>query len=272
MREQKFQNCNDALVAILNNQKDFATLQNNHWYRIPVKSAPKNILNDEAKVIAFYQTSIFKEEKWAVNWFGTIKTKTIVNRHDLFPDEPLNSVKSKKLYYKIEIEQLKQLSQPIVSTTGRRITFIPTTTYKLFKATEINLLFNDSPLEDSLYDAMLKYKIPCERQWHVAVDSKNFILDFVVFCNSNNIAIECDGDKYHDAKQQVHDDKHRDNNLKTQRLSVMRFTTEKIQQQMEETIKLIKEAIESQGGLKRQKGKNVIHFRTTPQMGLFDVE
>lgn len=272
MKENAFQKRNDVLIAVMNNQKDFATLHHENWYRIPVNSAPSNIKHNEAQIIAFYQTATFKEDKGTVSWYGKIKTKTIVKRSDLFPEEPLNGTKAAKIYYKIEVENLKQLPEPIKSHKGHRITFIPTTQYKFFKATDINLLFNESPLEDTLYEALLKHKIPCQRQWHVQVEKKNFFLDFVVFCNNNNIAIECDGDAFHDSKQQVHDDKHRDNNIKTKRFSVMRFTTEKINTQMEETIKLLKQAIDGQGGLKSEHGKDTKYFRTTSQMGLFDVE
>ncbi|MEO0071536.1 MAG: hypothetical protein ABIK39_05575 [candidate division WOR-3 bacterium] len=55
-----------ALVAVITRRKDFEILKRERWYRIPVKTAPKGL--KMIKFIAFYQTKVFGEEKWAVNY------------------------------------------------------------------------------------------------------------------------------------------------------------------------------------------------------------
>jgi very-short-patch-repair endonuclease len=271
MRSPAFQSRNDVLVAIMNNKKDFATLHNEHWYRIPVKSAPKNIKNQTAKTIAFYQTATFKDDKWRIEWYGQIKRQTVVTRQELFPDEPLQSEKSDKIYYKIEIEDLKQLDKPIPCRLPRAITFIETTEHKFFNATEINHLFNESPLEDKFFDKLTEKRIPNERQWELRFNKKYRRLDFAVFCKVHNIALECDGDTYHDTPDQVHKDKHNDNELKSIGWSVMRFTSAAINERLEESMKLLSLAINKQGGLKIVKEETPKFVRTNNQLGLFDL-
>lgn len=271
MRSLTFQSRNDVLVAIMNNKKDFAKLQHEHWYRIPVKSAPNNIKNGTAKTIAFYQTATFKDDKWQIEWYGQIKRQTEVTRQDLFPDEPLQSVKAHKIYYKIEIENLQRLEKPIPCRLPRAITFIETTKHKFFNATEINHLFNESPLEDIFFEKLTEKRIPNERQWELRFNKKYRRLDFAVFCKVHNIAVECDGDTYHDKPDQVHKDKHNDNELKGLGWSVMRFTSAAINERLEESMQLLSNAINKQGGLKVLNKEEVKFIRTNNQLGLFDL-
>ena len=46
-----------VLVALMNNRRDFAIARDQHWYRIPVKSAPRGI---DSKYIAFIKRSLLK--------------------------------------------------------------------------------------------------------------------------------------------------------------------------------------------------------------------
>lgn len=272
MKQHNFQNCNDVLVAIINNKKDFALLQNELWYRIPVKSAPENIKSNDAKIIAFYQTATFKDEKWQVKWYGHIKRKTEVIGHQLFPNDPKKIGKANKRYYKIELEGLEQLQKPIPCRLGRKIVFIQTTKTKFLSATEINYLFNESPLEDTFFNALNTERIPSERQYEIPIDGKSRYLDFAIFCNANNIAVECDGNIYHDSPDQVHNDKYRDNELKGEGWSVMRFTTKMINEDLKNSIFTLSKAINSQGGLKGVFQEEETRFiRITRQLGLFDL-
>ncbi|MBI4722635.1 MAG: hypothetical protein HY769_06530 [Candidatus Stahlbacteria bacterium] len=152
-------NKRQVLIAIMNNRRDFEIAQNNRWYRIPVKSAPKRV---KANYLAFYQTKIFGTEKWAVNYFTEIVDCKVVKRIDLLPDEPSHHM-AENDYYKITISELKPLPHPIISKRWRRIVFIPTTLDKLLKATEINDLFDDSPLEDIVWYEFKQEGIEAER-------------------------------------------------------------------------------------------------------------
>ena len=57
-----------VLVAVMNDVFDFEIAKRYCWYRIPVKSAPRDLKNN--KYIAFYQTQKFGLEKWAVNYIA----------------------------------------------------------------------------------------------------------------------------------------------------------------------------------------------------------
>jgi len=102
----------NVLVAIVPRKKDWRILEEKHWYRIPVKSAPK-----------------------------------MIERVELLPDEP-NHTRANEDYYKFTIDELKKLPRPIPSKRWRRIIFIPTTLNKLMEAKEINDLYHTSPIEE----------------------------------------------------------------------------------------------------------------------------
>ncbi len=62
-------NRGQVLVAIMNNQSDFARLRDELWYRIPVESAPKRW---PPRWLAFYQTKVFGSEAYAVRYYGRV--------------------------------------------------------------------------------------------------------------------------------------------------------------------------------------------------------
>lgn len=210
----------------MNDKKDWRLLHEESWYRIPTTTNVPTIRNREVKYIAFFHTANFQEDlKWKIVKYASIKHIQEVTRQALFPNEPLTSTKAHKSYFKVDIDNLIELPNPIVSTKGRRILFIPTSEKKFFNATNINSIFNESPLEDMLYDTLSSYKIPAERQWQLKVAETEYRLDFAVFCQKGNINIECDGDAYHLSSEQVHNDKTRNDELTAHGWHVLRYDT-----------------------------------------------
>ncbi len=124
-----------ALVAIMNNRADFARARNEHWYRIPVRSAPPRVDFSRLERLAFYQTKVFGDEKWAVNYHTEVRGVDRVKRIELLPQERAHP-RAHDEYYRIWIGNLERLPKPIPSRRWRRIIFIPTTTEKLFQAEE----------------------------------------------------------------------------------------------------------------------------------------
>lgn len=239
---------NRVLVALMPNKSDFLIAKEQNWYRIPVNPAPPIIKNSEVKIIAFCQPKSFNDEKYLIRWYGYVNKISIVKRKELFPNMPVNQ-KSEIEYYKIEFDYLKQLSEPIISQRPRRLLFLPTTEEKLFRSKEINYLFNDSPLEEILWNEFVKNKITAERQFHLPIEKKNFFLDFALFCKTRHINIECDGDFYHTSRGDVQYDKTRNNILESYGWSVLRFTSRDIKYEMNNTLKLITTTINQHGGL-----------------------
>ena len=235
-----------ALVAIVPNKKDWKILKEKHWYRIPVKSAPKIVT--QLRYLAFYQPKIFREEKWAVNYYAKIKDLEIVKRLELLPDEAKH-IRAMDDYYKFTIEELKRLPHPIPSKRWRRIVFIPTTFDRLMNAKEINDLYDISPIEEKIYEILKEDEIPAERQLFVHEGANTYCLDFGIFCKEGKIDVECDGKAYHTTQEDREEDRLRNNELASYGWVVLRFTGSEINQNVRKCVKKIKNAIMSLKGI-----------------------
>src|SRR5438445_523547 len=139
-----------GLVAVLTNRPDFDRAKLEHWYRIPVQSAPDGVRN--VRWIAFYLTKAFGGEKWSVRYWANVRKITQVTRSVLLPAEK-NHPRSKNLYYRLGLGPLQVRPEAIVSRRRRRIVFIPSIWEKFAAALEINDLIHGSPLEDRLWAA-----------------------------------------------------------------------------------------------------------------------
>jgi very-short-patch-repair endonuclease len=214
-------NRGELLVAIMNTPSDFEILKTQGWYRIPVDTAPKRW---PPQWIAFYQTKVFGDEAHAVRYYGRVARINRAPRHVLFPEEPENS-KSGRLYYQVHISSLEERYHPIISRRWRRIVFIPTTWSKFTEAEEINDLFDDSPLEDTLWRHLRRERISAERQWEWQHRQSRYVLDFAVFCHEGSLDIETDGDSYHANPDASVSDNERNNALAAAGWHVLRFNS-----------------------------------------------
>lgn len=264
---------NTVLIALMNSKTDFEIAKSQNWYRIPVASAPKIVKEEKIQIIAFYHTKSFTIEQYSICYYAIVNKISIVKRKELFSQETAN-LKTDKEYYKIEFLPLLSLEKPIISKRGRRILFIPTTKEKFIKATEINQLFNDSVLEDLLWEKFVEKNIAAERQFYYKVtENHSFILDFAIFCKTRNINIECDGDKYHTGKPEVQYDKNRNNQLESKGWSVLRFTTENLTKQIDNTVNIVCDTINKYGGIQDIVDMENYHYisnDTDAQLFLFD--
>lgn len=239
---------NHVLVALLPSPKDLAIARTEGWYRIPAHKAPVLIREGRATHIAFYQPKDFGDERYLIRWYSPITSAVIRKRIEVLPNEPLNP-NAQTDYYIIGCADMQQLAQPIPSVRPRRVVFFPTTLKKLFTATDINHLFNDSPLETLLWNELVKSGIPCERQFDVRVNERWFKLDFAIFCKVLNLDIECDGDSYHMDPEAVRKDKWRRNLLATKNWQVLPFTTSHLKDNMTGSVNMVHDAINRYGGL-----------------------
>lgn len=128
-----------GLVAVLNNRPDFERAESEHWYRIPVQTAPDGIRY--ISWLAFYLTQTFGREKWSVRYWAKVRRITQAKRCDLLPAEK-HHPRSHNLF-----GPLQRRPEPILSRRRRRIVFIPSIWKKFTTALEINDLVHGSPLE-----------------------------------------------------------------------------------------------------------------------------
>ncbi len=132
-----------VLVAVMNNLNDWQRVQDEGWYRIPVKHAPEPVPNID--IIAFYFTKVFSEDKWAIHYYAKVLGHELVTRRDLVPSESSHQ-RAEQWYYKVEFGPLQHKLPPIVADKRRRVTFIFTTGDRFESATEIgDLLKDESP-------------------------------------------------------------------------------------------------------------------------------
>ena len=123
-----------ALVCLVNSARDLEIARWDHWYRIPLKHAPAEYMPE---LVAFYLTSEFGDEKWAIHEYATVRGHELVTRLDLFPDQP-NHARAHEVYLKLQLGPLERLPRPIPAIRWRRLTFIQTTGDRLLDALEIS--------------------------------------------------------------------------------------------------------------------------------------
>lgn len=261
----------ELLVAIINHLADLQIVQEQGWYRVPVQSAPKRW---PPHWLAFYQPKVFKDEAYSVNYYGRVKQIRIARREDLFPDEP-PSDRTGRQYYQVFLETLERRQRPIVSQRLRRIVFIPTTWAKFAAATEINDLYDDSPLEDALWQELKRLNIPAERQMDIRAERTRYMLDFALYCVHGKIDIEADGDTWHADKDCIPQDNERNNALGAQGWHVLRFNGQQIREGLAQyCIPKIAETINQLGGLSDDgpapRTFHVSGEQITQQLTLFD--
>lgn len=267
-------NRKEVLVAIVNDKRDFAIIENQGWYRIPVSSVSKWLKKRwPPHWIAFYQTKVFGEEAYSISYFAEIWEIREVYRWQLFPDELLGENSNRK-YYQLLLGQLKKLREPIYSIRRRRIIFISTTLEKFLNAIEINDLYDNSNLEDLLWVVFKEHRIPAERQAFITIKRQNYALDFAIYCDRGSIDVETDGDTWHANPEKAALDNLRDNALEAFGWKVLRYSTPQIREQaVEYCVRSVIETINNLGGV--DEGKYLprrIDLRSNHsyQLGLFD--
>jgi len=238
-----------VLVAILNNRRDFKIAREEHWYRIPVKTAPRRW---KADYLAFYQTMVFEKMKWAINYYAEIKGFEKSKRIELLPEEN-NHPRALEDYYKIILGELIPLDKSVISQKWCRIIFISTSLNRLKKAQEINDLFMENPLEEKFWYEMKENKIEAERQYLIGEGKIKYCLDFAILCQKGKIDVECNSDLRHSQKNFILKDNQRNNYLASQGWSVLRFGSKEINKKLQICIEVIKENVSRMGGIKSQK-------------------
>jgi hypothetical protein len=102
------------LVAIMNNRLDMLTAQEDHWYRIPVKSQRKWLARRwPPQWIAFYQTKLFDSERYSVRHFARVLKIRERSGYELLPERGPNTEKGQERYYQLVLGELQSRPEPI---------------------------------------------------------------------------------------------------------------------------------------------------------------
>jgi hypothetical protein len=128
------------LVAVMNNPTDWQRVQSEGWYRLPARHAPEGTPHFDW--LAFYFTSAFGSDKWAIHYYAHVEGHELLTRRDLIPSEPHHQ-RAGEWYYKLVLGPLQHKLPPIVADAWRRITFIVTTGDRFETAQEIKDLYAD---------------------------------------------------------------------------------------------------------------------------------
>jgi very-short-patch-repair endonuclease len=243
----------EVLVAIINNRPDFALAMDKHWYRVPVSSQEKWLKDGwPPRWLALYQTKEVEPGAHAINCYAKVLGIRQAYRWELLPNEPWND-KSNRRYHQLLLGPTRHLPKPIVSRRRRRIIFIPTICKKFVAAEEINDLYNESSLEEQLWDALKELGIRPERQELVTVKDRDYFLDFAIYCARGKIDVETDGDHWHANPEKAELDNVRDNDLESAGWQQLRFAERQIKEQtVEYCIPKIVKTINNLGGLEEE--------------------
>ena len=179
-----------VLIAVMNDARDLECARDEHWYRIPVRSAPKFFPPD---YLAFYFTKPFGQDAFSVRWYAQVRGHELVTRRDLVPDEP-DHPRAEQRYYKLQLGKLVELPHPIPSRRLRRITFVLTNGKRLNEAWEINDLFLGPREQDLLWRALKEARLQAERNYTIREANAVYRVDFAVICREGTVGVTC-GDK-----------------------------------------------------------------------------
>jgi hypothetical protein len=174
------------LVAIMNNRRDMAIAREQGWYRIPVKHAPRFL--DDVQWLAFYQTRVFDDEKWSINYYARLRGHELVTRLDLLPQEA-DHPRANERYYKLQLGPLQKRPTPIVSRRWRRITFFYTTGDRFQAAEEINDLFISGRAAEGLYVTLKEAGLAPERHYMVREGGVTYRAELVVPCRRGLVTV-----------------------------------------------------------------------------------
>lgn len=240
---------NSVLVAVVNREKDLEIAFNQHWYRIPIRHAPKR----KARYLALYQTRVFTRKGKSINFYAPIRKYSLTYRRDILLEEKSHP-RSNELYQKLYLGPIRKAPRRIRNKTGLRINFGFTTLEKLLSAKEIRQIFNIAPLEQIMYTQLHKNGIEPFRQYCIMKNGNcRYRLDLAIFCKYGKIDIECDNEKWHYQPKRRKSDRKRNRWLKAHGWNILRFSGNEIINNTSKCIEKTKNAISSLGGLLCEK-------------------
>ena len=173
-----------VLVGVMNKPRDFKLARDEGWYRIPQAHAPES--TTDAAILAFYFTTAFSDEKWAIHWYAEVRGHELVRRRDLFPGEASHP-RADDRYYKLQIGPLIRREPAIPSLRWRRVTFIESTWDRFTAAEEINDLYVSGA--EGLYVTLKESGFFPEVDYLIREGDSEYCVDLAVPCREGVVSI-----------------------------------------------------------------------------------
>jgi hypothetical protein len=173
-----------VLVGVMNNKRDFDIARDEGWYRIPERHAP--VCTTDAAVLAFYFTTAFADERWAIHWYAEVRGYELVLRKDLLPEES-GHARVDQRYYKMHIGPLIRREPPIPSLRWRRISFINTTWDRFSAAEEVNDLYISGA--DGLFVTLKESGFFPEVDYFIREAQQDYTVDLAIPCRDGVVSI-----------------------------------------------------------------------------------
>ena len=176
----------------MSHPRDFEIARDQGWYRVPERKATPGVFFE---YLAFYFTTAFGNDKWAVHYYARRLGHELVTRRDLLPDEPAHP-RAGEPYYKLQLGPLLKREPPIVSLRWRRVTFIHTTWDRFQAAEELNDLFVEGdPFVDRLYHALREADLFPERCYPVREAGIEYTASLALPCRQGVLVVDVSGDE-----------------------------------------------------------------------------
>ena len=138
------------LVCLLPTPRDLEIARLLGWYRIPLRTAPKVVAVD---YLAFYQPSAFGEHGGMIEYVASVRGHELTTRGELLKDEA-DHPRAHEEYYKIQLDGLERLPQPVIADKWKRLTFLYTTGEYLLNAKLLNDLVVQNEERELLWKSL----------------------------------------------------------------------------------------------------------------------
>jgi hypothetical protein len=174
-----------VLVGTVKRKRDLAFAREAHWYRIPQAQMPRGV---NTEYIAFFLSkSILKDQESGIYYFARRAGLELAYRHQLLPTEA-DHARANSVYYKVQLDDLREKTPPILNPTHRRFSFIYTTWDRFVHAQQISDLYSTADYYvDRVYHALRSSGVRPERFWEVERSETDAAPQLRILCQNGTV-------------------------------------------------------------------------------------
>ncbi len=174
-----------VLVGVIKRKRDLTYAREEHWYRIPQVQMPRGV---NTEYIAFFlNKTAFKNGESGIHYFARRTGLELVYRHQLLPDEA-DHPNAGNVYYKVQLDDLREKTPAILNPTRRRFSFIYTTWDRFVHAQQISDLYSTADYYvDRVYHALRSSGVRSERFWEVERSETGVAPQLRILCQNGTV-------------------------------------------------------------------------------------